>query len=287
MSSWYWLWLKFLSSKCYGLRWFFYFIRNSKWVLIPYWNFQNPLSENTESLHLQNSCWISSLVWCRVHVNQFVLCRQQPWFHTWCDLSGYSIYAWERMPVTCRNISLENLMSCSSCETQQIWCIVQEECPEAGRSFKSSWCKSGGYHESREGWSLNCFLLLVCQNPKGTVRWVVSHAHWSKVGFMKSSGFRCMAYIMISCSCQVQICMVGCEEASAWVSFLPRHSCHNMSPVYDMAVQKWIGKKLPSSIWSRFTRLGAFLRCLIIACSQERVALRSKMTRATNMCHSR
>ncbi len=179
MSSWYWLWLKFLSSKCYGLRWFFYFIRNSKWVLIPYWNFQNPLSENTESLHLQNSCWISSLVWCRVHVNQFVLCRQQPWFHTWCDLSGYSIYAWERMPVTCRNISLEDLMSCSSCETQQIWCIVQEECPEAGRSFKSSWCKSGGYHESREGWSLNCFLLLVCQNPKGTVRWVVSHAHWS------------------------------------------------------------------------------------------------------------
>ncbi len=116
----------------------------------------------------------------------------------------------------------------------------------------------------------------------------LSHMHIEAIrGFMKSSGFRCMAYVMMSCSCQVQICMVGCVEASAWVSFLPRHSCHNMSPVYDIGVQKWIGKKLPSSIWSRFTRLGAFLRCLIIACSQERVALRSKMTRATNTCHSR
>jgi hypothetical protein len=35
-----------------------------------------------------------------------------------------------------------------------------------------------------------------------------------------------------------------------------------MSPVYDMGVQKWIGKKLPSSIWSRFTRLGCIFEML-------------------------
>jgi hypothetical protein len=35
---------------------------------------------------------------------------------------------------------------------------------------------------------LNCFLWVVC-NPKGTVRWVVSHAHWSHKGVYEKFRF--------------------------------------------------------------------------------------------------